>query len=37
MLASLTPARDATGRAGRRIAILGDMLELGPKSWRTAP
>jgi UDP-N-acetylmuramoyl-tripeptide--D-alanyl-D-alanine ligase len=31
MLASLTPARDATGRAGRRIAILGDMLELGPQ------
>lgn len=31
MLATLTPARDATGRAGRRIAILGDMLELGPQ------
>ena len=31
MLASLTPGRDAAGRAGRRIAILGDMLELGPQ------
>ncbi len=30
MLATMTPARDDGGAGGRRIAILGDMLELGP-------
>ncbi|MDD7970713.1 UDP-N-acetylmuramoyl-tripeptide--D-alanyl-D-alanine ligase [Roseinatronobacter alkalisoli] len=30
MLAKITPAQTQTGRRGRRIAILGDMLELGP-------
>lgn len=31
MLAKITPAQAQTGRRGRRIAILGDMLELGPQ------
>ncbi|WP_296477485.1 UDP-N-acetylmuramoyl-tripeptide--D-alanyl-D-alanine ligase [Roseinatronobacter sp.] len=31
LLASLKPARAQSGQAGRRIAILGDMLELGPQ------
>jgi len=31
LLADLTPARGQSGRAGRRVAILGDMLELGPQ------
>ncbi|WFE76189.1 UDP-N-acetylmuramoyl-tripeptide--D-alanyl-D-alanine ligase [Roseinatronobacter sp. S2] len=31
MLAKITPAQTQTGRRGRRIAILGDMLELGPQ------
>ncbi|PZX46606.1 UDP-N-acetylmuramoyl-tripeptide--D-alanyl-D-alanine ligase [Roseinatronobacter thiooxidans] len=31
MLAALTPAAAQSGRAGRRVAILGDMLELGPQ------
>lgn len=30
MLARLQPGRTTAGRKGRRIAILGDMLELGP-------
>ncbi|MFN4057113.1 MAG: UDP-N-acetylmuramoyl-tripeptide--D-alanyl-D-alanine ligase [Roseinatronobacter sp.] len=30
MLARLEPGRTTAGRKGRRIAILGDMLELGP-------
>lgn len=30
MLAALTPGIGPAGRAGRRVAILGDMLELGP-------
>jgi UDP-N-acetylmuramoyl-tripeptide--D-alanyl-D-alanine ligase len=30
-LAGLTPARTQSGRMGRRVAILGDMLELGPQ------
>jgi UDP-N-acetylmuramoyl-tripeptide--D-alanyl-D-alanine ligase len=30
MLARVTPGITPTGRKGRRIAILGDMLELGP-------
>ena len=30
MLARLEPGRTSAGRKGRRIAILGDMLELGP-------
>lgn len=30
MLARMTPGRTQTDRAGRRVAILGDMLELGP-------
>ena len=30
MLAKITPSQTPTGRRGRRIAILGDMLELGP-------
>ncbi len=30
MLAGMTPGQSQSGRPGRRIAILGDMLELGP-------
>ncbi|MGP9790068.1 UDP-N-acetylmuramoyl-tripeptide--D-alanyl-D-alanine ligase [Roseinatronobacter sp. NSM] len=30
MLAKITPSQTPTGRRGRRVAILGDMLELGP-------
>lgn len=30
LLAQLIPGRDRSGRTGRRIAVLGDMLELGP-------
>lgn len=32
LLAQLTPGIDPSGRQGRRIAVLGDMLELGPTS-----
>ncbi len=31
MLAVMTPGVSLSGRSGRRIAILGDMLELGPQ------
>lgn len=31
MLAAMTPGHSQSGRSGRRIAILGDMLELGPE------
>ena len=31
LLAGLTPTRTQSGRSGRRVAILGDMLELGPQ------
>ncbi len=31
MLAAMTPGNSQSGRTGRRIAILGDMLELGPE------
>ena len=31
LLAGVTPALAQSGRAGRRVAILGDMLELGPQ------
>ena len=31
MLAGLAPGHNQSGRPGRRIAILGDMFELGPK------
>jgi UDP-N-acetylmuramoyl-tripeptide--D-alanyl-D-alanine ligase len=31
MLARMTPGRTQAARSGRRVAILGDMLELGPE------